>query len=116
VKSKKEAPAGGGKESRYAKKKSLNPNQIAEKVDISSINATLSPCLKMSDTMMGVQSYVVKSGEILQKWKTDKATMELESYEDGTLFIYWKVEAGEQCASNGVIAVIGEKGADFLRL
>jgi pyruvate dehydrogenase E2 component (dihydrolipoamide acetyltransferase) len=75
---------------------------------------------KMSDTMMeGTISTwlkkvgdVVKSGEILAEVETDKATMELESYEDGTL-LYIGVEAGDSVPVDGVIAVIGEKGADF---
>ncbi len=41
--------------------------------------------------------------------------MELESYEDGVL-LYIGVEAGESVPVDGVIAVIGEKGADFQTL
>lgn len=92
----------------------------AEKVDTSSINATLITMPKMSDTMQeGTISTwlkkvgdVVKSGEILAEVETDKATMELESYEDGTL-LYIGVEAGDSVPVDGVIAIIGEKGSDF---
>ena len=117
--SKKEAPANEDKKEDKKEEKSESKPK-AEKVDTSSINATLITMPKMSDTMMeGTISAwlkkvgdVVKSGEILAEVETDKATMELESYEDGTL-LYIGVEAGDSVPVDGVIAVIGEKGADF---
>ena len=95
----------------------------AEKVDVSGINATVITMPKMSDTMQeGTISAwlkkvgdVVKSGEIIAEVETDKATMELESYEDGTL-LYIGVQAGDSVPVDGVIAVIGEKGSDFEKL
>ncbi|MEQ9006681.1 MAG: dihydrolipoamide acetyltransferase family protein, partial [Ekhidna sp.] len=44
--------------------------------------------------------------------ETDKATMELEAYEDGIL-LYTAVEAGNGVAVDGIIAIIGEEGADY---
>lgn len=95
----------------------------SEKIDVSGINATVITMPKMSDTMQeGTISAwlkkvgdVVKSGEIIAEVETDKATMELESYEDGTL-LYIGVQAGDSVPVDGVIAVIGEKGADFEKL
>lgn len=95
----------------------------AEKIDTSSINATVITMPKMSDTMqegtiatwLKKVGDVVKSGEIIAEVETDKATMELESYEDGVL-LYIGVEAGNSVAVDGVIAVIGEKGADYQTL
>ena len=92
----------------------------AEKIDTSSINATVITMPKMSDTMQEgtIATWLkkvgdaVKSGEIIAEVETDKATMELESYEDGVL-LYIGVEAGNSVPVDGVIAVIGEKGADF---
>ncbi|WP_111669436.1 pyruvate dehydrogenase complex dihydrolipoamide acetyltransferase [Algoriphagus litoralis] len=92
----------------------------AEKIDTSSINARVISMPKMSDTMQEgtIAAWLkkvgdtVKSGEIIAEVETDKATMELESYEDGVL-LYIGVEAGESVAVDGVIAVIGEKGADY---
>jgi pyruvate dehydrogenase E2 component (dihydrolipoamide acetyltransferase) len=89
-------------------------------VNTSSIPAVVVTMPKMSDTMQeGTISTwlkkvgdVVKSGEIIAEVETDKATMELESYEDGVL-LYIGVEAGGSVPVDGVIAVIGEKGADF---
>lgn len=78
---------------------------------------------KMSDTMVegtivSWQKKVgdkVKSGDLLAEVETDKATMELESYEDGTL-LYIGVEAGNSVKVDGIIAIIGEEGADFAHL
>ena len=78
---------------------------------------------KMSDTMeegvianwlkkVGDQ---VESGDIIAEVETDKATMELESYEDGTL-LYIGVDEGGSVPIDGVIAVIGEEGADYEKL
>lgn len=91
-----------------------------EAVDTSGIHATVVRMPKMSDTMTEgvIASWLknvgdsVSSGDILAEVETDKATMELESYEDGTL-LYIGPKAGESIAVEGVIAIIGEKGADY---
>ncbi len=57
----------------------------------------------------------MKSGDLLAEVETDKATMELESYEDGTL-LYIGVEAGASVAVDGILAIIGEAGADYQAL
>ena len=57
----------------------------------------------------------VESGDIIAEVETDKATMELESYEDGTL-LYIGVDEGGSVPIDGVIAVIGEEGADYEKL
>ncbi|MCS5489945.1 pyruvate dehydrogenase complex dihydrolipoamide acetyltransferase [Algoriphagus limi] len=103
--------------------KSAAPEKTAEKIDTSAINATVITMPKMSDTMQEgtIASWLkkvgddIKSGEIIAEVETDKATMELESYEDGTL-LYIGVEAGNSVPVDGVIAVIGEKGADYQTL
>jgi pyruvate dehydrogenase E2 component (dihydrolipoamide acetyltransferase) len=78
---------------------------------------------KMSDTMTEgvIAAWLkkvgdkVKSGDILAEVETDKATMELENYEDGTL-LYIGAKDGESVAVDGVLAVIGEEGADVQAL
>ena len=95
----------------------------AETQDVSDVAATVIQMPKMSDTMtegtianwLKKVGDTVKSGDIIAEVETDKATMELESYEDGTL-LYIGVEAGDAVAVDGIIAIIGEKGADFLKL
>lgn len=99
------------------------PVASAEAVDTSGINATVVRMPKMSDTMTEgvIASWLkkegdkVSSGDILAEVETDKATMELESYEDGIL-LYVGPKAGESIAVDGVIAIIGEKGADYKTL
>ena len=74
---------------------------------------------KMSDTMEeGVIAEwlkkvgdEVKSGDVLAEVETDKATMELESYDDGVL-LHIGVKNGDSVPVNGVIAIIGDKGED----
>ncbi|MGL1886481.1 MAG: 2-oxo acid dehydrogenase subunit E2 [Reichenbachiella sp.] len=91
-----------------------------ETIDTSGIKAVLIKMPKMSDTMEEgvIASWLknigddVKSGDILAEVETDKATMELESYDDGVL-LYTAVEAGKGVPVDGVIAIIGEKGADY---
>ncbi len=53
----------------------------------------------------------VEPGDVLAEVETDKATMELESYQDGVL-LYIGVEAGP-VPVDGILAVIGEKGEDY---
>jgi len=54
----------------------------------------------------------VESGDILAEVETDKATMELESFEDGTL-LYIGVQENEAVPVDGVIAIIGEDGENI---
>jgi pyruvate dehydrogenase E2 component (dihydrolipoamide acetyltransferase) len=51
----------------------------------------------------------VKKGEVLAEIETDKATMELESYKNGTL-LYIGAQKGEKIPVNGLLCIIGEKG------
>jgi pyruvate dehydrogenase E2 component (dihydrolipoamide acetyltransferase) len=51
----------------------------------------------------------VKKGEVLADIETDKATMELESYKNGTL-LYIGAQQGEKIPVNGLLCIIGEKG------
>lgn len=54
----------------------------------------------------------VKADEPIADVETDKATMEVIPYVDGTL-LYIGVEVGEAVPVSSVIAVIGEKGEDY---
>jgi len=53
----------------------------------------------------------VKAGDLLAEVETDKATMELESYQEGTL-IHIGVDAGVTVPINAIIAILGDKGED----
>ncbi|MFT6868237.1 MAG: pyruvate dehydrogenase E2 component (dihydrolipoamide acetyltransferase) [Cyclobacteriaceae bacterium] len=95
----------------------------AKVIDTSSIKATVINMPKMSDTMQeGViaswlkkEGDTITSGDIIAEVETDKATMELEAYEDGVL-LHIAVPAGGSVAIDGAIAVVGEKGADWKTL
>jgi pyruvate dehydrogenase E2 component (dihydrolipoamide acetyltransferase) len=54
----------------------------------------------------------VKKGELLAEVETDKATMELESYKDGTL-LHIGVDNGGKLQVNDLLAIIGKPGEDI---
>ena len=75
---------------------------------------------KMSDTMTeGVLAKwhkkvgdKIKSGDVMAEIETDKATMDFESFQDGTL-LYIGVEEGKAVPVDAVIAVLGKDGEDY---
>ncbi len=54
----------------------------------------------------------IKPGDVLADVETDKATMELESYNDGVL-LHIGVEAGNAVQVDGILAIVGKAGEDF---
>ncbi|MFB0499621.1 pyruvate dehydrogenase E2 component (dihydrolipoamide acetyltransferase) [Mucilaginibacter sp. OAE612] len=78
---------------------------------------------KMSDTMTeGVLAKwhkkvgdKVKSGDVLAEIETDKATMDFESYQDGTL-LYIGIQEGAAAPIDSVIAILGKEGEDYKSL
>src|SRR5579863_2271318 len=74
---------------------------------------------KLSDTMTeGVVAQwhkkigdTVKSGELLADIETDKATMEFESFQEGTL-LYIGVEKGKTAPVDSILAIVGKQGED----
>ncbi len=103
-----------------AKKAESKPQ---ESIDTSNIKAKIVQMPKMSDTMTeGVIAAwhkkigdTVKSGDLMAEIETDKATMEYESYDNGTL-LYIGAEKGQSVAVNGVLAIVGDKDADWKTL
>jgi pyruvate dehydrogenase E2 component (dihydrolipoamide acetyltransferase) len=57
----------------------------------------------------------VKKGDLLAEVETDKATMELESYKDGTL-LHIGTDKGGKLQVNDLLAIIGAKGEDITGL
>src|SRR5215207_8466437 len=57
----------------------------------------------------------VKKGELLAEVETDKATMELESYKDGTL-LHIGTDKGGKLQVNDLLAIIGSEGEDITGL
>ena len=115
-----DAPSRSESEEKNQEQGEVSESSSQDEVDTSGIKATLITMPKMSDTMQEgtIASWLkkegdeVKSGDILAEVETDKATMELESYEDGIL-LHIGVAEGDSVEIDGVIAVIGEKGADY---
>lgn len=94
--------------------------QAAPAVDLSSIDATIVRMPLLSDTMKEgkIAAWTkevgddVKSDDVIAEVETDKATMEVMPYVDGTL-LYQGVSAGNAVAVNGILAIIGKKGTDI---
>jgi len=57
----------------------------------------------------------VKKGDLLAEVETDKATMELESYKDGTL-LHLGGDKGTKLQVNDLLAIIGKPGEDISSL
>ena len=99
------------------------PKAAASKVDTSKIPATVIRMPALSDTMTeGVINKwnfkvgdKVKSDDSLADVETDKATMEVVGYEDGTL-LYIGPKEGEAAPVNGIIAIVGKEGTDITPL
>ncbi|MBK5213089.1 MAG: pyruvate dehydrogenase complex dihydrolipoamide acetyltransferase [Flavobacteriaceae bacterium] len=54
----------------------------------------------------------VKEGDILAEIETDKATMEFESFYEGTL-LYIGIKEGETAPVDSLLAILGKKGEDI---
>jgi pyruvate dehydrogenase E2 component (dihydrolipoamide acetyltransferase) len=78
---------------------------------------------KMSDTMTeGVIAKwhkkvgdKIRTGDLVAEVETDKATMDFESFQEGTL-LYIGAKEGEAAPVDSVIAILGEAGEDFQAL
>lgn len=78
---------------------------------------------KLSDTMTeGVVSKwhkkvgdPVKAGDLLAEIETDKATMEFESFQEGTL-LYIGVEKGKAAPVDSILAILGKEGENVNNL
>jgi len=78
---------------------------------------------KLSDTMTEgvVASWLkkvgdkIEEGDILAEIETDKATMEFEAFDEGTL-LYIGLKEGETAPVNSLLAIIGDEGEDFSAL
>ncbi len=115
------AASGGGKAEQPKAEVASTPSTPA--IDTSGIKAEIVLMPKMSDTMsegviakwhkkVGDQ---VKSGELLAEVETDKATMDYESFNTGTI-LYIGAKEKEAVKINDVLAIIGEKDADWQTL
>ncbi len=113
--SSKEAPADAKKEPEKKEETTAKPKASAElPKDAKAIRMPL-----LSDTMTEGKIIQwnkkvgdkVKGDDVLAEVETDKATMEVVGYEEGTL-LYIGVEAGQAAKVNGIIAIVGKEGTD----
>ncbi|EIA10362.1 pyruvate dehydrogenase complex dihydrolipoamide acetyltransferase [Flavobacterium frigoris] len=85
--------------------------------------ATIITMPRLSDTMTEgtVAAWLknvgdkISEGDILAEIETDKATMEFESFNEGTL-LYIGIPAGETASVDSLLAIIGEEGEDISAL
>ena len=85
--------------------------------------ATVITMPRLSDTMTEgtVASWLkkigdkVSEGDILAEIETDKATMEFESFNSGTL-LYIGIKEGESAPCDSLLAIIGKEGEDITAL
>ncbi|MBV1888384.1 MAG: pyruvate dehydrogenase complex dihydrolipoamide acetyltransferase [Urechidicola sp.] len=78
---------------------------------------------KLSDTMTEgvVASWLkkvgdkIEEGDILAEIETDKATMEFEAFDEGTL-LYIGLKEGETAPVDSLLAIIGDEGEDYTAL
>ncbi|HEU4471550.1 MAG TPA: pyruvate dehydrogenase complex dihydrolipoamide acetyltransferase [Flavisolibacter sp.] len=111
-----EAPKPAAQEAPAKSENSAPASQPAPALDLGKMEeVVLMP--RLSDTMTEgvIASWhkkvgdPVKKGEVLADIETDKATMELESYKNGTL-LYQGAQPGEKIAVNDLLCIIGEEG------
>jgi pyruvate dehydrogenase E2 component (dihydrolipoamide acetyltransferase) len=57
----------------------------------------------------------IKPGDLVAEVETDKATMELESYNEGTI-LYIGVDKGKAVPVDGVLMIVGKTGEDYSAL
>jgi pyruvate dehydrogenase E2 component (dihydrolipoamide acetyltransferase) len=120
-----EGGASGGSKPAESKKEEPKKEEakVQESIDTSGIKAKIVQMPKMSDTMTdGVIAAwhkkvgdSVKSGELMAEIETDKATMEYESYDSGTV-LYIGAEKGQSVPVDGVLAIVGDRDADWKTL
>ena len=104
-----------------AAKKEETPVAAAPAAETTSLpeNITVVTMPRLSDTMTDgtVAAWlkkvgdVVAEGDILAEIETDKATMEFESFNEGTL-LYIGLQEGETAPVDSLLAIIGESGTD----
>jgi len=110
-------------ESKEEKKSEETTNDAASNVTAEDLGVTVITMPLLSDTMTeGVIAQwnfkvgdTIKSDDAIADVETDKATMEVTAYADGTL-LYVGLEAGEAAKVNDIIAIVGPAGTDVTPL
>ncbi|MFD2161561.1 2-oxo acid dehydrogenase subunit E2 [Paradesertivirga mongoliensis] len=112
-------PEAAKSESEAPAKQESSAEEESGAIDPESVGATVIRMPLLSDTMTeGVIAEwhkkvgdTVKSDDTLADVETDKATMEVTAYAEGTL-LYIGVEKGQAAKVNDIIAIVGKEGTD----
>ncbi|SEL97135.1 pyruvate dehydrogenase E2 component (dihydrolipoamide acetyltransferase) [bacterium A37T11] len=104
-------------------KETTTETDNGEQITPESLGATVVTMPLLSDTMTeGVIAEwhfkvgdKIKSDDVIADVETDKATMEVTAYADGTL-LYVGVEKGQAAKVNDIIAIVGKEGTDVTPL
>lgn len=122
--------SGATSESKNEDKEDVTLNTVEESSksdDVSSVEipegVTVVTMPRLSDTMEEgtVATWLkkvgdkVEEGDILAEIETDKATMEFESFQSGTL-LYVGLNEGESAKVDALLAIIGPKGTDVANI
>ncbi len=113
-------PASSEEDSRPAEAEKAPEKSASRKATPKPGDATVIRMPLLSDTMKEgkIVSWLkkvgdpIKSDDVLAEVETDKATMEIVPYVDGTL-LYIGVEAGQAAKINEIIAIVGKEGTDI---
>ena len=92
---------------------------VVEDEPILDLNVEIVTMPRLSDTMTeGVVAQwhkkvgdKIEEGDVLAEIETDKATMEFESFQEGTL-LYIGVNEGDSAPVDAILAILGEEGTD----
>ncbi len=118
-------PSGNESGNKEAKKEEQKAppaaEQPAQKTKKAADEATVIRMPLLSDTMkegkivawLKNEGDKVKADDVLAEVETDKATMEVMGYVEGTL-LYIGVEAGNAAKVNEIIAIVGKEGTDVI--
>lgn len=86
---------------------------MAEKLSLSRMSDTMEEGI-IANMLIKVGD-IVKPGTVIAEVETDKATMDLESFQSGEV-LYVAAKSGDSVPVNGLLAILGKKGEDYQAL
>jgi pyruvate dehydrogenase E2 component (dihydrolipoamide acetyltransferase) len=117
------APSDKEEKEKSEDKKSVAPEENSKAFEEMLDGVEIVTMPRLSDTMtegtvakwLKKEGDKVSEGDILAEIETDKATMEFESFHEGTL-LYIGIQEGETAKVDSVLAIIGDKGTDVSKM
>jgi pyruvate dehydrogenase E2 component (dihydrolipoamide acetyltransferase) len=113
-------PKGGAIESVNKNETEVKPTPTTPPLGVGGLGVIIVTMPRLSDTMTEgtVATWLKKvgdkvaEGDILAEIETDKATMEFESFNEGTL-LYIGIQEGQSAPVDSLLAIIGPEGTDI---